>query len=901
MPSLISGLMSSKFIAHFSKKENKIERPALLAKLEKTKNYPLTLLAAPAGYGKTTLMAEWQAIQTAKHQRVSWLSLDKSDNQAVEFARYFTQALRDATHLSFSYCLFQGDLTRYFHELLLELQSIRSPFYLILDDYHLIENAEIHEAIRFWLKHQPETMHLILLSRTLPPISITQLRLREKLLEISVNDLAFDLEQSRQLIEQATNITLSETALHLLYEHTQGWISALQLLCFSLNSSPEWLNTPEKLFASLSQQYIEDYLSEEVFHFIPSQTQYFMQCCAQLHKMNEHLVFALTKAENGIYQLAELEKQGLFVQRNIHENGETWWQFHPILSDFLRQRCRIEHPQIWRTLHHLAITEWLKLGNGTEALYHAQILEEPTLLYKVLQEYGWELFHQGQLKLLEECLNLMPAEQIWQDSNLVLLKAWLSQSQHRYQEVSGILQNFKPNQPLEEDLQAHFEALQAQVAINEGNEDLAYQLANRALVHFSSKVGYAQIVANSIIGEAQHCQGYLKEGLQRMQKVEKMALEHSAYHQWLWSKLQQAEMLSAQGFLQSAYDLLKDTTQQAQLLHKIPMHEFLFRLRGQILWEWHHLDEAEEMANAGIEVLEKESEQAHCLALIAKISLTKGNLTNASRLIEQGKNLLASHSVHRDWLTTFDEVQLYYWQISEEKAPLEGWLAQTTFPTQEHNHFLQRQWRNIARCYLLQAQFDKALEIVNRLLKTTATFNLISDTQRALILRNRIYYQQGQHDLAQRDLIQALNLSQQTNFISVFVIEGELMAEQIRQLLQINVLDDLSMHKAKFILRSINQHHRHKFAHFDEEFVSHLLKNPQLPELLKISPLTSREWQVLGLIYAGYSNEQISQELVVAITTIKTHIRNLYQKIGVENRIEAIEYTKSLLKMMGYN
>ena len=92
-------------------------------------------------------------------------------------------------------------------------------------------------------------------------------------------------------------------------------------------------------------------------------------------------------------------------------------------------------------------------------------------------------------------------------------------------------------------------------------------------------------------------------------------------------------------------------------------------------------------------------------------------------------------------------------------------MAQTTFPTQDHNHFLQRQWRNIARCYLLQAQFDKALEIVNRLLKTTAIFNLISDTQRALILRNRIYYQQGQHDLAQRDLIQALNLSQQTNFI----------------------------------------------------------------------------------------------------------------------------------------
>ncbi|VEI44302.1 ATP-dependent transcriptional regulator [Actinobacillus equuli] len=488
------------------------------------------------------------------------------------------------------------------------------------------------------------------------------------------------------------------------------------------------------------------------------------------------------------------------------------------------------------------------------------------------------VIHQGQLKLLEDCLALLSAQQLWQDSNLVLLKAWLAQSQHRHQEVSGILQKFQPNQPLVADLQARFDALKAQVAINEGNDEQAYNLAKQALVHLSSDFGYAQIVANSIIGEAQHCRGYLKEGLAQMQKVEKMALEQRAYHQWLWSKLQQAEILSAQGFWQSAYDLLKDTTLQAQHLHQIPMHEFLLRLKGQILWEWHHLDQAEAMANAGIEVLEKEGEQAHCLALLAKVSLTKGDLNNAGRLIEQCRNLIIAQAVHWDWRSTFDEVQMLYWQISDDKSHLESWLTQVSFPEQDNNHFLQRQWRNIARCYLLQDNFEQALNILNSLLQTSATFNLISDTQRALILRNRVFYRQGRMDLAQKDLIRALNLTQQTNFISAFVIEGDLMAQQIRQLLQINVLDELSTHKAQFILRSINQHNRHKFAHFDEEFVANLLKNPQVPELLKISPLTAREWQVLGLIYSGYSNEQISQELVVAITTIKTHIRNLYQK-----------------------
>ena len=123
------------------------------------------------------------------------------------------------------------------------------------------------------------------------------------------------------------------------------------------------------------------------------------------------------------------------------------------------------------------------------------------------------------------------------------------------------------------------------------------------------------------------------------------------------------------------------------------------------------------------------------------------------------------------------------------------------------------------------------------------------------------------------------------------------MAQQIRQLLQLNVLDELALHKAQFILRNINQYYRHKFAHFDEQFVNKLLATPEVPELLRISPLTQREWQVLGLIYSGYSNEQISDELQVATTTIKTHIRNLYQKIGVANRTEAITYTRDLLKL----
>ncbi|MCS6730654.1 LuxR C-terminal-related transcriptional regulator, partial [Proteus mirabilis] len=129
----------------------------------------------------------------------------------------------------------------------------------------------------------------------------------------------------------------------------------------------------------------------------------------------------------------------------------------------------------------------------------------------------------------------------------------------------------------------------------------------------------------------------------------------------------------------------------------------------------------------------------------------------------------------------------------------------------------------------------------------------------------------------------------------------ESMAQQLRLLLQLNVLSELERHRAQHILREINQHHRHKFAHFDENFVNRLLTHPQVPELIRISPLTQREWQVLGLIYSGYSNVQIANEFNVASTTIKTHIRNLYQKLGVLHRQEAVALARQLLQTMGYN
>ena len=332
------------------------------------------------------------------------------------------------------------------------------------------------------------------------------------------------------------------------------------------------------------------------------------------------------------------------------------------------------------------------------------------------------------------------------------------------------------------------------------------------------------------------------------------------------------------------------------------MHEFLLRIRSQLLWAWARLDEAETSARNGMNVLSsyQPQQQLQCLTLMVQCSLARGDLDNARSHLNRLENLLGNGHYHSDWVSNADKVRVIYWQMVGDKAAAANWLRQTPKPEFANNHFLQSQWRNIARAQLLLGDFDSAEMVLEELNDNARSLRLMSDLNRNLLLLNQLYWQAGRKSEAQKALLEALTLANRTGFINHFVIEGEAMAQQLRQLIQLNTLPELEQHRAQRILRDINQHHRHKFAHFDESFVERLLNHPEVPELIRTSPLTQREWQVLGLIYSGYSNEQIAGELDVAATTIKTHIRNLYQKLGVAHRQDAVQHAQQLLKMMGY-
>jgi len=886
--------------------ENTVLRERLLARLTSAHHYRLALVTSPAGYGKTTLVSQW----AAGKQNLGWFSLDEGDNQQERFAIYLIAAIQQATggHCPTSEVMAQkrqyASLNSLFAQLFIELADWEKPLYLVIDDYHLITNPVIHEAMRFFLRHQPENVSLVVLSRNLPQLGIANLRVRDQLLEIGSQQLAFNHQEAKQFFDCRLNAPIEPAESSKMCDDVAGWATALQLIALSARQNNTSAHQSARRLAGINASHLSDYLVDEVLDNIDVDVRMFLLKSALLRSMNDALIVRVTGEENGQMRLEEIERQGLFLQR-MDDNGE-WFSYHPLFGNFLRQRCQWELATQLPEIHRAAAEGWMAQGFPGEAIHHALAAGDSAMLRDILLNHAWSLFNHSELTLLEDSLKALPWESLLANPKLVLLQAWLMQSQHRYGEVNTLLARAEQemNGVMDDTLQGEFNALRAQVAINHGDAQEAERLSIIALDTLPLASFYSRIVATSVHGEVLHCKGELSQSLAVMQQTEMMARRHDVWHYALWSLIQQSEILFAQGFLQAAWETQDKafTLIREQHLEQLPLHEFLLRIRAQLLWAWARLDEAETCARQGIDVLAnyQPQQQLQCLVLLVQCSLARGALDNARSHLNRLENLLGNGPYHSDWVSNADKVRGIYWQMTGDKAAAANWLRQTPKPGSADNHFLQSQWRNIARAQILLGDFDPAEMVLEELNENARSLRLMSDINRNLLLLNQLYWQSGRKSDAQRVLLEALTLSNRTGFVSHFVIEGEAMAQQLRQLIQLNTLPELEQHRAQLILREINQHHRHKFAHFDEGFVNRLLTHPEVPELIRTSPLTQREWQVLGLIYSGYSNEQIAGELDVAATTIKTHIRNLYQKLGVAHRQAAVQHAQQLLKMMGY-
>ncbi len=888
---------------------NAIVRPRVLDLLQQAPFYKLVLFRSPAGYGKTTMAAQW----LSDKPNVGWYSIDDSDNEPFRFINYLLQAVNKATHNACPNAQKLAERRQFssihslFGEVFTEMSGYHNECFVVLDDYHLISDEEIHEAMRFFLKHMPDNLTLVVTSRANPPLGTANLRVRDLMIEIGNELLAFDSEETTRFFNQRVTDGIDDETADSLRSYVEGWPSALQLFALQAQHQKRTLAQSVETISQFNHAHLWDYLVEEVFDLLDQETRQFLMQCSVLAHFNERLVSALTSRDDALSMIESLNRYGLFIYPL--EGDNHWFRFHNLFAEFLAHERKARIPQQEHELHLAAAQAWLEQSVPHQALRHAQLANNGTLIGKILHDFGWKMFNQGELATLESAINMLTQDQLYTQPKLCLIQAWLAQSQHRYNDVGELIAKADQemaarNIVLSKKEEGEFNALRAQVAINQNEPEQALQFAELALSELDHSVYRGRIVATSVVGEVNHVIGQLSRALPMMQQTEKLARQYHVYHQALWAQLQQSEILIAQGYVQAAYELQDNAFKliEEQQLHQLPLHEFLLRTRAQILWCWNRFDEAEECAYKGLDVLgnHSPSKHLHSYSMIARIAVGRGELDKATKYIEQIQHLLKQSTYHVDWTANASLSLLLYWQARGDSAAIEQWLETATRPESACNHFLQLQWRNIARSQITLGLYDDARETLAFLSKEAKHYNLVTDLNRNLIVEAVLQVQLKQEDEAKTLLKEALKLTNQTGMIGNFLIDGATIGHLLEKLVSKSELGDLERHRAQLLMKNINTTQRSRSVHFNEEFVEQLVNHPNIPELVRTSPLTQREWQVLGLIYSGFSNEQIAQELDVAGTTIKTHIRNLYQKLNIANRKEAISTAENLLQLMGY-
>src|SRR5258708_11965091 len=386
-----------------------LPRKHLLTLLDESRSVPLTLLSAPAGFGKTTLLSAWASQSTSQ---VAWLSLDEEDNDPTRFWAYVIASLRKAgspvgeAALAMLHSPHSSLLTGALTSLINELAALAQDTALILDDYHLIREQAIHDSLQFLLDHLPSCLHLFLASRGDPQLPLARLRARGQVVEIRETDLRLSGEEAARLPTQVMTLYLTEEEIGRLETRTEGWIAGLQLAALSLRRHAD-VSAFIQAFAG-SHRFILDYVQEEILEPLPQVQQRFLLHTSVLTRMNAEVCQALT-GEPASQQMLESQERAKRFLIPLDEERH-WYRFHTLFREVLLARLQATQPEQVSRLHREAATWYQQRGWLHEAIPHALATQDFYFVAELLEGSVERLHMQGELKTLLAWIKLLPQD-----------------------------------------------------------------------------------------------------------------------------------------------------------------------------------------------------------------------------------------------------------------------------------------------------------------------------------------------------------------------------------------------------------------------------------------------------------------------------------------------------------
>ena len=413
-----------------------VPRPRLFERLNEGLHRKLTLISAPAGFGKTTLVTEWLdylRLDSKKESQIqnwiTWLSLDEGDNDLIRFLTYIVTALNqingfDANFGKVILSMLQSPkpppTEDVLSQLINEISAIPGKIILVLDDYHLIVDQPIHDALTFLIEHLPTQMHLVFATREDPHLPLARLRSQDQLTELRATDLRFTPSEAAEFLNQVMGLDLSEENITALETRTEGWIAGLQLAAISLQGKEDATGLIKSF--SGSHRLVLDYLIEEVLEQQTENIQTFLLQTAILDRFNGSMCNALTDQDDGQQTLEYLEQANLFIIPLDEER--RWYRYHHLFADLLRQRLRQTQPERLPMLHQKASMWHEQNGIIDEAIEHSLHGKDYVRTAYLIEKQVGEKYEHTDQTILRRWLAELPEELVITNPNLCILHAW---------------------------------------------------------------------------------------------------------------------------------------------------------------------------------------------------------------------------------------------------------------------------------------------------------------------------------------------------------------------------------------------------------------------------------------------------------------------------------------------
>lgn len=873
---------------------NWVVRQSLFAKLDQGASKKLILVAATAGFGKSTLIASW-----CKHHsnQACWLALDARDNDPVRFLDYLLatlqttfptvgQALRAVLQSPQPPSL-EVALAIVVNQLAAVQTTAAKSSFVILDDLHLITNPDIHQALSFLISHLPERVTLILLSRSEPPLPIGRLRANNGLLELRTADLRLTRVEATTFLNETMGLKLSDALIAKLESRTEGWVAGLQLAALALQTKPNEAASLVNSFSG-SHRFVLDYLVEEVLTQQPDEVRHFLLQTAVLQRLSADLCDAVLETADSQQMLAHLAQNNLFLLP-LDQTG-TWFRYHHLFGDLLQARLQ-GSDQTATALQKRAARWHEQNGLIPEAIEYALAAEDYEHATRLLNQHMTAISQQGQTTTLIAWHAHFPLAHLAAHPRLAVQFGLAFGLNGRWQEAEKLLALAEPH---EERLPPSESLLLAYLVAN-NRHDLAQLKAiaakAAALSHPDSFTQLVLGLIHSITGDQQAaCRWATAAYEQSRRSGDVNTTTVTLFHL--------TRLLLFRGSLHEAHSLCQTALGTYNQPHLLALATVPHVSLGRIYLEWLDFDQAADHLQTTISLAERSGFVAGILSsatmLLAEVKQAMGQTEAVQELAERAIGYAKRYDPEAElaWLQ-LSQVQLWLRQGNVGTAV--RWLAESRRQMWTPSIYYLPQFRMLveARVLLAQQRVDEGLAILREL--TAVSPSIYTPNSFALLALAR--QAQGNSHHAQLALRQALNLAQAENRRFPFLVLGQPMQKLLAQLLSSDpqIIKSDSQSQTQSGSASI-QNHSQLLTAQTSAFAQDLLPRFPLPAttLPPLPQLTPRERDVLRLVAAGHTNQEIADSLTLANSTVKWYINTLYSKLQVQNRREAIAKTQQL-------